>query len=164
MAKIKGIELKNLKDFRGHEGESLMQGDVYYKGKRIGYYSQDAWGGMDIFDIDWKLPKELRQEVKNITDNYIGGKLFEKIDQLYEKTYNCDFHYDKKGYEYLFMDLLELQDQEKLYKKYSKKWNINNIYIVYDTLFDRHICVKLTDTDKTKTYFSYNSLNDFIID
>ena len=87
MASIKGIELKNVKEFRGHEGEDLVQGDVYYKGKKVGYYSQDAWGGMDIFDLDWQnLPKDLMREIKNITDNYVGGKLFKKIDDLYNET------------------------------------------------------------------------------
>jgi hypothetical protein len=167
MASIKGIELKNVKDFRGHEGEDLVQGDVYYKGKKVGYYSQDAWGGMDIFDLDWQnLPKELMQEIKDITDNYIGGKLFKKLDDLYDKTYKISFvHPEHKGYEYLFEDLLELLDHEKLYKKYSETWGVKTIYIVYKSLFERQVCGAILQPQyKDKTYFKYNSLKNFVID
>ena len=93
MASIKGITLKNVKDFRGHEGEDLVQGDVYYKGKKVGFYSQDAWGGMDNFNLDYSLDKELRNKINEITNNYIGGQLFKKVDDLYNQTYKVNFHY-----------------------------------------------------------------------
>lgn len=167
MASIKGIELKNVKEFRGHEGEDLIQGDVYYKGKKVGYYSQDAWGGMDIFDLDWQnLSKDLMKEIKDVTDNYVGGKLFKKIDDLYNETYKINFVMrEHKGYEYLFEDLLELIDHENLYKKYSKNWGIKTIYIVYESLFDRRVCGGVLHPKyKDKTYFKYNSLKDFVIE
>lgn len=167
MASIKGIELKNIIDFRGHEGEELTQGDVYYKGQKVGYYSQDAWGGCDIFDLDWQnLSKELRQEIREITDNYIGGKLFKKIDDLYDKQYNVTWeHREQKGYEYLFMDLLQLIDHENIYKKYVEKWNKNNISIIYTDLFNSIVCSgEPKGALKDKTYFNYNSLNDFVIE
>lgn len=165
MAKIKGIELKNVKDFRGHEGEDLVQGDVYYKGKKVGFYSQDAWGGMDNFNLDYNLDKTLRKEITDITDSYIGGVLFKKIDDLYNEKYKVNFHYEQKGYEYLFMDLLQLLEHEKWYKKFSKKWNQNTIYIVYKDLFTTTICGgELKDAFKNMTNFKYTSLNDFVID
>lgn len=167
MAKIKGIELRNIKDFRGHEQEELTQGDVYYKGKKVGYYSQDAWGGMDIFDIDYNLDKDLKQEVNNVVNNYIGGKIFKKLDDLYDKQYNVNFEHvlKQKGYEYLFMDLLQLLSHEETYKKYAKKWNTNNISIIYYDLYKVAVCSgepkgALSD----KTYFNYKSLNDFVIE
>ena len=165
MAKINGIELKNVKNFRGHEGEELVQGDVYYKGKKVGYYSQDAWGGMDIFDLEYNLNTKTRMEITNITQNYIGGKLFKKIDDLYNEKYKVNFHYEQKGYEYLFMDLLQLLEHEKWYKKYSKKWNQNTIYIVYKDLFTTTICGgELKGAFKDMTNFKYTSLKDFIIE
>jgi hypothetical protein len=165
MAKINGIELKNVKNFRGHEGEDLIQGDVYYKGKKVGYYSQDAWGGMDIFDLDYNLDTKTRMEITDITRNYIGGKLFKKIDDLYNEKYKVNFHYEQKGYEYLFMDLLQLLEHEKWYKKFSKKWNQNTIYIVYKDLFTTTICGgELKGAFKDMTNFKYTSLKDFIIE
>lgn len=167
MASIKGIELRNIKDFRGHEQEELTQGDVYYKGKKVGYYSQDAWGGMDIFDLDWQnLSKELMKEVKDITDNYIGGKLFKKLDDLYDKQYNITWeHREQKGYEYLFMDLLQLLAHEETYKKYAKKWNTNDISIIYYDLYRSAVCSgEPKGSMKDYTYFLYKSLKDFDIE
>lgn len=168
MAKIKGIELKNVKEFRGHEGEELMQGDVYYKNKKVGFYSQDAHGGMDTFDIFYNVDRDIRKEIMEIADNYIGGVLFKKIDDLYDKMYNytSNHTYEKKGYEYLFMDLLELYDHEKLYKKYSKKYNDNTIYIIYDNVFSRRIGNSIFGKigAKDKTFFKYNGLADFVIE
>lgn len=168
MASIKGIELKNITEFRGHEGEELTQGDVYYKGQKVGYYSQDAWGGMDIFDLDWQnLTKDLMKEIKEITDNYIGNVLFKKLDDLYNKTYKINWEHkpQAKGYEYLFEDLLELIHHEEIYKKYSKKWNRNDISIIYNDLFTMSICSgEPKGALKDKTYFNYNSLNDFVIE
>lgn len=170
MAKIKGIELKSMKDFRGHDGEPLTQGNVYYKGKKVGYYSQDAWGGMDIFNLDYDLDDKVKKEVNDIVNNYIGGVLFKKIDDLYDKTYNVTFEKPlQKGYEYFFMDLMQLNEHEKLYKKYNKKFNNDRLYIIYNDLFNMSIYSNKNDVNMelkfpNKTYFEYNSLKDFVIE
>ena len=52
MASINGIQVKGLKSFSGHDGEPLAQGNVYYKGKKLGFWSQDAWGGEDNYDFN----------------------------------------------------------------------------------------------------------------
>ena len=168
MAKIKGIELKNIRDFRGHEGEPLTQGDVYYKGKKVGFYSQDSWGGPDIFNLDYDLDKDLTKEINDIVNNYIGNVLFKKLDDLYNKQYNVNFHYEQKGYEYLFMDLLQLMEFEDLYKEYSKKFGVDNIAIVYKDLFNRLVYGNRYDIDTSikfpgTTILEYNSLKDFVI-
>ena len=54
MAKINGVEVKNLKEFTGHEGV-CCQGNVYKDGKKLGFWSQDGWGGPDMFDFDESL-------------------------------------------------------------------------------------------------------------
>lgn len=163
MAKINEFELKNITEFRGHEGEDLIQGDVYYKGKKVGYYSQDAWGGMDIFDIDYKLPNDLQIEINKKAKEYKGGILFKDIDTLYDKTYNCDFSTMKRvGYEYLFMDLIQLHEHEELYKKYTKKFNTNWVYIVYEDLFNMSIKVILKNEDIGKVKYEYRGLEDFV--
>lgn len=169
MAKIKGFELKGIAEFKGHEGEPLIQGNVYYKGKKVGFYSQDAWGGMDIFKLDYNLDNNLRNKIEDITNNYVGGVLFEKIDDLYNETYKVNFKYEQKGYEYLFMDLLQLKEHENDYRKYYKKYPLNTVYIVYKDLFTRGICGAYSDDVieqkyPNKTYFKYTSLNDFVID
>lgn len=40
MASINGVSIKAFKKFRGHEGEELYQGNVYYNGKKLGFWSQ----------------------------------------------------------------------------------------------------------------------------
>ena len=54
MASINGIELKALKGFEGHEGY-CFQGNVYKDGKKLGFWSQDSWGGPDEFRFDESL-------------------------------------------------------------------------------------------------------------
>ena len=45
MATIYGFSLKGIKTFKGREGEGC-QGDIYYDGKKVGWYSDNADGGM----------------------------------------------------------------------------------------------------------------------
>lgn len=165
MAKIKGIELKNAVEFRGHEGEYLIQGNVYYNGKKVGYYSQDSWGGCDIFNLDYDLPQHLKDEINNITNNYVGGVLFEKIDMLLFGDNEFYNHVKDKqiGYEYLFMDLLQLMEHEKKYKKYSKKWHTNKIYISYYDYNKTSISAFKIENKDVKTFFEYNGLDDFVV-
>ena len=51
VASINGVSLKNLKYYVGHEG-GCLQGDVYLDGKKLGFWSQDSWGGPDMFEFD----------------------------------------------------------------------------------------------------------------
>jgi hypothetical protein len=76
MAKINNFELKNVKDFLGHEQEPLCQGNIYYKGKKVGFYSQDAHGGCDNIDIDCELSNELKTEIYEILNNYHCDSIF----------------------------------------------------------------------------------------
>lgn len=64
MAKINGIEVKSLKGFTGHEGY-CYQGNVYKDGKKLGFWSQDAWGGSDSFDFDTSVFKEVLKDYKD---------------------------------------------------------------------------------------------------
>lgn len=66
MASINGIEIKNLKTFRGHEGEPLYQGTIYKNGAKLGFWSQDAHGGIcDNFEFNEIL---LQKEVYMMKD------------------------------------------------------------------------------------------------
>ena len=55
MASLNGVNIRNLKSFRGHEGEPLWQGSVYHNGRKLGFWSQDAHGGSDNYDFNSKL-------------------------------------------------------------------------------------------------------------
>lgn len=58
MATINGVGVRNIKEFVGHGGEPLLQGSVYYKGRRLGNWSQDFSGGSDIMDFDESVLEE----------------------------------------------------------------------------------------------------------
>ena len=174
MAKINEIELKGIKEFKGHEFEDLIQGNIYYKGKKVGWYSQDSWGGCDHIDLDYTLPKDLLKEINDILDNYESDKVFKGISDLYDKTYNIKFdHKILKGGEYLFGDLIQLDTFEKKYKNFSKQWGVNNIAICYKDLFSNVIkgsklpkseFEKILNSDENiKLYYLYSGLEDFII-
>ena len=51
VASINGVSLKKLSYFVGHEG-GCFQGDVYLDGKKLGFWSQDSWGGPDNFEFE----------------------------------------------------------------------------------------------------------------
>jgi hypothetical protein len=67
MAKLKGVELKKIVSFKGHEGEPLCQGDLYLDGKKIGFYSDGDWGGTSLIQCspqDYAKLEELGAEFK----------------------------------------------------------------------------------------------------
>ena len=102
MAKINGVEIKALKTFRGHEGEAA-QGNVYVDGKKVGFWSQDAWGGPDTFEGCEELVRERAEIFKEGCDK----------NSIY-----YDFQSDPE----VFMGhLLKLVDDEKEFKKAKKK-------------------------------------------
>lgn len=175
MASINGIELKGLKEFKGHEQEPLTQGNIYYKGKKVGWYSQDSYGGEDYISLAKDLGVEVKNEVEEILNSYESDTIFSGISELYDKCYGANFDTKKfKGGEYLFADLIRLQDHERIYKKFNKKWNINNIAICYKDLFTMFASAsilpkeefkKKLDKDKNiKLYYLYSSLEDFKLD
>jgi glutaredoxin-related protein len=97
MAQIRGIAIKGLKEFKGHEGETLLQGDIYFKGKKVGYYSDDFRGGMAVVDIDVKVQHEMYQ-----------------LSEGYETKYT-------NRLENLIYEVVMLTDLEKTFTKAVKK-------------------------------------------
>ncbi len=98
MASINGISIKNLKKFRGHEGEPLAQGTVYYKGKKLGYWSQDFHGGPDAYEFD---ARQLNDEVAKYRESG-------RVEEMYKE-------YTDLGC--ILEDLVNLMETEKTYKK-----------------------------------------------
>ena len=61
------IILKNVKTFKGHEGEPCRQGNLYMDSKKIGWFSEDSWGGPMQFHIS---DSKNEQEFYNRTKHY----------------------------------------------------------------------------------------------
>lgn len=124
MASINGIKITSLTTFRGHEGEPLYQGNISYKGKKLGFWSQDAHGAIcDNFDFDESV---LNEEVEKY-------KKSDRVEEKYRKFTDISS---------LLADLAEIMEREKVYKKGAKKG-----YKSYVMTSDGyHICGYYTNT------------------
>jgi hypothetical protein len=112
MAKFNGCEIKNLKFFKGHEGETCMQGTVYKDGKKLGFWSQDSWGGEDKFEFDTKTLFEPMFKFKSALNT----------KSMYQNIYNVAFFVN----DLCSFKLLEMKLKEVL-KKGRK-----GIYFAYE--------------------------------
>ena len=54
---VSHLQVKSVTNFKSHDGMPLNQADLYYKGKKVCFVSDDDWGGEMRFDdygiIDW---------------------------------------------------------------------------------------------------------------
>lgn len=107
MASINGISVRKLTHFLGHEGEDLYQGTLYLGNKKLGFWSQDSWGGPDRVNLDNK---------------YSAGLLNAAITALNpDKAIHGSAH--GKGYtvpydlELLLDDYLALNQDEKAFQQ-----------------------------------------------
>ena len=101
MASINGIQIKSLKDFKDHEGITISQGNIYYKGQKLGFWSEDTWGGPDMYHFDESI---LDEEVKRYVASDMVKDEYKEFSDL-----GC-----------LLAELRNLMDIEKGYKKCVK--------------------------------------------
>ena len=141
MATIYGFSLKGIKTFKGREGEGC-QGDIYYDGKKVGWYNNSADGGMaDIdFDGDWERRRQMEGLLKEATRKYYTR--FPLTGEFAELEPD----------EELFMEnLVGFTLDEKEFKKYQKDGYIamavfqkrGDPYREYTQLFRRMEAVEL---------------------
>lgn len=137
MASINGIEIKSLNEFKGHEGEPLFQGNVYYKGKKLGFWSQDAHGGIcDNYGFDEEI---LNDEVKRFVAS-------DMVEEEYKKIV---------GLESLLSDLVELMEREKQYKKFLKK-GLNTTVLITDGYHGFYgACLSASKEEALETFKKY---------
>ena len=113
MASINGISIRGMKTFKGHEGEPLCQGTLCLNGKKIGFWSQDSWGGPDNVQLDPGYDERLLNEVVhnlNLDKDYHGKAQVDGREFVLE--YNL---------ERLMGDYVPLYEDEKVYKNALKK-------------------------------------------
>lgn len=180
MAKIYGVELKAVKRFVGHEGY-CYQGNVYKDGKKVGFWSQDSRGGCDEYGFDTSILDEVITKMK--MSPYYKKHFIEPehlktnipIDQLYEFL----------DEDTLMNDLINLREEESIYKKYAKQGYpitviITDGYHLFAIAFTEEAGedyiekkieeIKTTETKKG-TFFKnahietkvYRSLEDFVV-
>lgn len=111
MASINGITVKAIKQFRGHEGEPLYQGNVYLGNKKIGWWSQDSHGGPDACYLDEPYRvRKLEEKVKML--NRDKEKTYSRGDG---STYTIDYSLD-----IMLGDLMVMHEDEKMFKSAVK--------------------------------------------
>jgi len=88
-----GYWLKGLKNFKGHDGEPLIQGSILKDGKKIGFFSEDSRGGPAALDVMMpEAERELRETAKRLDpepwdESYHG--LFRRIAGEIEFQRRC---------------------------------------------------------------------------
>lgn len=160
MASIKGVKIKNLVRFNGHEYEPLIQGDLYLFGKKIGWYSEDFCGGEYHF-----IPAERSETERTIL------KLIEEYKDWYNSS---DYPFIKyQGLEKyinlsdLVTDLVLLIDIEKQFIK-EKKRGYNGIVEKRSNQYIKSYPIKKEQEKeikcvKNETIGCFFALSDFII-
>lgn len=181
MASLNGISVKALKTFRGHEGEPLYQGNLYLNNKKIGFWSQDGWGGPDHVVLDQGYSEILLNEAVHALN----------ADKDYRRKAECDGREFVLEYnvERLMGDLMVLCEDEKIFKGALKKgyegivvasdgytqvaWSLGRSYMVKDD--DAILKALSDDIDNAKKSFMkenkyvkhtlkiYRSLDDFVV-
>ena len=108
---INGVTVKSVKTFKGHEGETLLQGNVYLKGKKLGFWSNDFYNGPDNFDFDINLLYKPYMAVRKVLPDSIVSEIYDASN--------------------LIATAIALQDVEKIFNAEVKKGNAG-IYIAFD--------------------------------
>ena len=134
MASINGISLRNAKTFEGRHEIPLAKGDVYYKGKKLGSWSQDYSGGEDDYGFSEHL---LDDELKK-----------------YREAKGCRF----AGLGLLLEELFNLQDIEKAFKT-AQKEGFSSI-VVISTPWNDTILKCRTDEKDLALYIAKNTIEE----
>lgn len=159
MAEIKGISLKNVTSFKGHEGEPCKQGSIYCEGKKVGYYSDSFMMGCATIDFD---NDEIEKAVKEKCTEFY--KEYPEKLMLDDYTLTPDL-------ELFFGELIALIDYEKQYKKcvkqgfpvfatYKKKNGVEEM-VGYRT--KEYADQEIAKLDGISNLKFYNEPEDFII-
>lgn len=111
MAQINGISIKGRKEFKGHEGESCTQGNLYIGKTCVGYYSDSFMMGPVDIDI---MPQYREEFYRRISEYW--------KKEADEGRYEEGKYYEEDG---MFMYTLnQLFDLEKYFKKAIKSGGI----------------------------------------
>lgn len=139
MASINGLSVKGMKEFLGHEGEPLCQGNLYLNDKKIGFWSQDAHGAIcDNFIMENGYSESLlRDMVKKV--NADKAHMAGPENNRFLLEYSLDF---------LMGDYISLHEDEKLYKNAVKK-GYAGVAVVSDGYHVVSITLSLPDLYRT---------------
>ena len=133
----KGLEvlghfsLKKVKTGFGHDLNGLFA-DVYFDGKKVGYFNDDGWGGEhDIrFEND-----EIEERVKNfLTENNYAQIMFENGWKFLRKASEIDFETQFSSIVESSLNLMQRKKAMKKIEKYCEKSIVYGNNHEYSTL------------------------------
>lgn len=127
MARINNLSLKKVHKFVGQEG-NMYQGNLYLGSKKIGFWSQDGYGGADWYDLE---PNISLEKLKTIVDNLNATKR-EYFDIQNHETGEVKRMTMPYSLDSVMIDLLELNNIEKNYKDFTSDG--------YDGVLYTHSC------------------------
>ena len=142
-ASIRGLEIRNMRRFLGHEQEELYQGNIYYTGKKVGWYSDDAWGGCSIIDVQ----KAHREIIENIAKVYLAKKYPKE-----EFLWSADI---------LLGEIIELTLNAKFFEKQQKT---ENKYVGEFSESGRFASGRVVATNNPKALEHYAKANNLILE
>ena len=174
MAKIFGIEVKNVKNLTDHEGMGIHAGNIYMDGKKIGTWHDGYYGESADVDVGRDAYKELQNRANklySISKFKSGGKVVDC------KIFDGEV-------DILLSQLVGLKEHEKKFSKFVKDGfasmimfeshgfyasiGIRHVFNDWETRFSKQIAeVKARFpqwclSDMRVVY--YTSLDDFIVD
>ena len=118
MASINGLNIKKIKKELDHEGMEIISCNIYLGTKQIGYYEDSYWGGLPTIEL---LPQ------------YSKVKLESLLAKIHPQQMGMD--YDLMA---MIFDLMELKENEKVFKKAIKNDGISGALIVTDGYHEVH--------------------------
>ena len=157
MVRLKGYELKGVVNFRGHEQEPLMQGNIYKDGKKVGYYSDSFNGGESTIDIYHKVEGEQRFNSKS-ADEFRG-----LVEELINMIVAYDFYKKivKKGRD-MVCRVREMQHIDGPQGQFKFETDIKMLAGLYG-LHHQKFEDEYKDNKDVRLIF-YRKLEDFIVD
>lgn len=179
MAKINGLELKNVKEFKMHEDEQMYQASIYLEGKKIGEWKQNYTLEPDCIDISNEY------DLKKLTDKIIELNNGKENPFCYELTNKeeCSPWGGLKDYclDLIFSHLIVLNDWEKAYKNVKEIYGpstgiviasdgsgIHEYIMPYENVVDKGTAIEIMQKENLKffknskaKYMAFTSLEDF---
>lgn len=168
MAKIKGIELKKLVWFKGHEGESCAQGDIHIDGKKSGYFSDHPHGG----------EMTLRFDTDDAKATYVGRVREYFTEHPEQNTFDGEPADSRWLQEHMMWLLTTLDMMEKKFKQKEKQWSkdpdpVKPISLLLQYEYDTEMAVCPSEQDASellakkkselKYHLVFRSVEDFNI-
>ncbi len=137
MAEIFGVSVKNIKIGTDHEGCAMHSADVWYKGKRLGRWSQNYMCGPSEFDFDDCI----------LTEAVEKFRASDLVDPVFKQIVDTDI---------LISKVIRLTEDERNFRKGLKKGFSS--YIAQENGYRKGFWATSTDKKQIAGFKNYKDL------